>query len=98
MGTSAQKEIVKELKEQWRKLWQERIDDQVRAEGIFEIHVIADVGRIILPSPYVGGWGKFVQWRLLAKTSIHRLDRQNSVLIVRSTAPFKEGRKRLVSL
>jgi hypothetical protein len=30
----ASKEIVEELKEQWKRLWQERIDDKVRAEGI----------------------------------------------------------------
>jgi hypothetical protein len=30
----ASKEIVEELKEQWRKLWGKRIDDKVRAEGI----------------------------------------------------------------
>jgi len=29
-----QKEMVEELKIQWKKLWQERIDDKVRAEGI----------------------------------------------------------------
>jgi hypothetical protein len=28
------KKIVEELKEQWQRLWQERIDDKVRAEGI----------------------------------------------------------------
>ena len=28
------KEMVEELKVQWRKLWQERVDDKVRAEGI----------------------------------------------------------------
>lgn len=28
------KEIVEELKVQWKKLWQERVDDKVRAEGI----------------------------------------------------------------
>jgi hypothetical protein len=28
------KEIVEELREQWKKLWGERIDDKVRAEGI----------------------------------------------------------------
>ena len=27
-------ELVKELKMQWRKMWHERIDDKVRAEGI----------------------------------------------------------------
>jgi hypothetical protein len=29
-----QKEIVEELKAIWKKLWQERVDDKVRAEGI----------------------------------------------------------------
>ncbi len=29
-----QKELVTELKIQWKKLWRERLDDKVRAEGI----------------------------------------------------------------
>ena len=29
-----QKELVDELKVQWKKLWRERVDDKVRAEGI----------------------------------------------------------------
>jgi hypothetical protein len=29
-----QKEMVEELKIQWKRLWRERIDDKVRAEGI----------------------------------------------------------------
>lgn len=29
-----QKELVEELKVHWKKLWQERLDDRVRAEGI----------------------------------------------------------------
>ena len=29
-----QKEMVEELKVQWKRLWQERVDDKVRAEGI----------------------------------------------------------------
>ena len=29
-----QKELVEELKVQWKKLWNERVDDKVRAEGI----------------------------------------------------------------
>jgi hypothetical protein len=33
MGLS-QKETVEALKTQWKKLWQERVDDKVRAEGI----------------------------------------------------------------
>lgn len=28
------KEMVEEIKTQWKKLWQERIDDKVRAEGV----------------------------------------------------------------
>jgi len=30
----AQKEMVEELRLQWKKLWQERFDDKVRAEGM----------------------------------------------------------------
>lgn len=29
-----QKEVVEELKKQWKKLWQERINDQSKAEGV----------------------------------------------------------------
>ncbi len=29
-----QKELVEELKTEWKKLWRERIDDKVRAEGV----------------------------------------------------------------
>jgi hypothetical protein len=29
-----QKEMAEELKIQWKKLWQERLDDKVRAEGV----------------------------------------------------------------
>ena len=28
------KEMVEELKVQWKRLWQERVDDKVRAEGV----------------------------------------------------------------
>ncbi|MGD6934625.1 MAG: hypothetical protein ACQCN5_10505 [Candidatus Bathyarchaeia archaeon] len=31
---ASQKELVEELKLEWRKLWRERRDDKVRAEGI----------------------------------------------------------------
>lgn len=34
METTAQKEIVEELKVQWKALWRDRVDDKVRAEGI----------------------------------------------------------------
>ena len=30
----AQKELVEELKQCWKKLWRERVDDKVRAEGV----------------------------------------------------------------
>jgi hypothetical protein len=30
----SQKEMVETLKVQWKKLWQERVDDRLRAEGI----------------------------------------------------------------
>jgi hypothetical protein len=29
-----QKEMVEELRVQWKKLWQERVDDKIRAEGV----------------------------------------------------------------
>lgn len=34
MVVPAYKEIVEELKNEWKRLWQERIDDKIRAEGI----------------------------------------------------------------
>ena len=34
MEAKASKEIVEELKKQWKQLWWERIEDKVRAEGI----------------------------------------------------------------
>ena len=36
MESIENKEFVENLKEEWRKLWRERIDDKVRAEGIAE--------------------------------------------------------------
>jgi hypothetical protein len=32
--TLHQKEVVEELRMQWKRLWQERVDDKVRAEGV----------------------------------------------------------------
>ena len=32
--TQVENEVVEQLKVQWKKLWQERLDDKVRAEGI----------------------------------------------------------------
>lgn len=34
MEAPTREQIVEELKERWRRLWRERIDDKVRAEGI----------------------------------------------------------------
>ena len=34
METKDRNQVVEGLKEQWRMLWQERIDDKVKAEGI----------------------------------------------------------------
>jgi len=34
MGIALNDEAVKEIKMQWERLWQERIDDKVKAEGI----------------------------------------------------------------
>jgi hypothetical protein len=39
-----QKEMVEELRIQWRKLWQERLDDKVRAEGM----ATADYGSLFV--------------------------------------------------
>ncbi len=32
--STPQKEMVEEIKGQWRRLWQDRVDDKVRAEGV----------------------------------------------------------------
>ena len=32
--TVSQKAVVEELKTQWKRLWRERLDDKVRAEGV----------------------------------------------------------------
>jgi len=92
-----QKEMVEELKIQWKRLWQERVDDKVRAEGIavddysklfvekgtvihatrsykalsfreiLEQHLIANVDRVIPPSPQVGGWAKFIRTSIVSQ-------------------------------
>jgi hypothetical protein len=36
MEAISNKEMIDELKNQWRSLWRERIDDKIRAEGIAE--------------------------------------------------------------
>jgi hypothetical protein len=85
-------EFLKGLKIRWKSLWQDKIDDKVRAEGvasddydmlfidqgtvivatrnykppsfgdIVEQHAISrQLGRVIVTSPKVGGWGKFAR-------------------------------------
>jgi len=46
----AYKDIVEELREEWKRLWRERIDDKVRAEGIANAdfsNLFVDKGTII---------------------------------------------------
>jgi hypothetical protein len=45
-----QKEMINDLKVEWKKLWQERIDDRLRAEGIATenyLNLFVDKGTII---------------------------------------------------
>jgi hypothetical protein len=45
-----QKEVVEQLKIQWKKLWQERVDDKLRAEGVAKADycdLFVDKGTII---------------------------------------------------
>jgi len=44
MTLESQKEMVEELKAQWKKLWQESVDDKVRAECI----AITDYSRLFV--------------------------------------------------
>jgi hypothetical protein len=39
-----QKQLVEDLKVQWKKLWRERVDDKVRAEGI----AVNDYGELFI--------------------------------------------------
>ncbi len=85
------KELVENLKKQWKVMWRQRIDDRVRAEGIAEKDyspLFVERGTIIMatrrfkapdfleilqqhgllscdnpvpPTPFVGGWGKFIR-------------------------------------
>jgi hypothetical protein len=44
VNLDSQKEMVDELKAQWKKLWQERVDDKVRAEGV----AVTDYSRLFV--------------------------------------------------
>jgi hypothetical protein len=78
----AQKELVEELKAQWKLLWNERVNDEVRAEGIsianYEslrvergtiTHMVENPERYIQPDRREGGWGKFVKTEITKNQS-----------------------------
>jgi len=105
MENIVSKEFVEEVKQHWKQLWRERIDDKVRAEGIadtdysmlfvekgtiifatrnfrilslkeiLELHGIADVNRVIPPSPQTGGWRKFIKTMILSENHHRRIKR-----------------------
>ncbi|NWF86825.1 hypothetical protein HXY32_03340 [Candidatus Bathyarchaeota archaeon] len=105
MQALPQKELVEELKMQWKNLWRERIDDKVRAEGIankdysklfidrgtvifatrnfkllnfreiLELNGVNDANRFVLPSPQVGGWGKFIRTIISGQKPLKRTRR-----------------------
>ena len=105
-----------DVKEEWRLLWRNRIDDKVRAEGIADrdfsllfvdrgtvivatrdfkpldlrdilhLHDIQNVERIVLPSSFVGGWGKF------ARTV---LNKQKRARRWHESVPCRNGKKKL---
>ena len=85
-------EFLERLRKRWRSLWEDRIDDKVRAEGISsedyemlfvsqgtvivatrsyeppDFREILDMhvkdkkpGTVVVPSPMIGGWGKFIR-------------------------------------
>jgi len=108
--SSANEELINELKAQWKNLWKERIDDKVRAEGIANMdysmlfvekglvifatrdfralnfkeilacHKLADVDRVIPPSPQVGGWGKFIRSMISSTKSSNRVRETRQLL------------------
>ena len=92
MDNGEWREVLERLRKRWRSLWEDRIDDKVRAEGISsedydmlfvdqgtvivatrnyrppDFRDILDrhvkdkkPGTVVVPSPVVGGWGKFVR-------------------------------------
>ena len=56
-----EKEMIQELKTEWKKLWQERFDDRLRAEGIAVTDYSSLFERFVQPNPQVGGWNKFIK-------------------------------------
>ncbi len=118
----AQKELVEDLKVQWKSLWSERVDDHVRAEGIassnysmlfvekgtvihatrnfkalsfrdiLEQNQVLNSERYVLPSPAVGGWGKFVKTQITGVScKRRRLDREEYVPEVKGHGHLKKG-------
>jgi hypothetical protein len=48
LSLTSQKELVEELKIFWKRLWQERVDDKVRAEGIAAKSMLSCLWRRVL--------------------------------------------------
>lgn len=108
------KELIENLRKQWRAMWQQRIDDRVRAEGITDkdySELFVERGTVIVatrkfrppdfleilqkhgllsfdnpvpPSPFVGGWRKFI------RTFLRRKQQSRSLL----QRPSKPRRKK----
>ena len=70
MEVTAYKKMVEELREQWRRLWRERIEDRVRAEGIADkdfSSLFVDKGTVITATR------NFKQLRLREILQLHKL-------------------------
>jgi len=74
METNEIKEFVDELREQWKDLWLNRIDDKVRAVimatrdykpleffDIVQQYLSFDAEKAVPPNSTIGGWGKFIR-------------------------------------
>lgn len=51
MGKTAHESLVAEVRDQWKRMWKERIDDRVRAEGIAQTNydlLFVEKGTVVL--------------------------------------------------
>lgn len=115
------KEFIEGVRRQWKAMWQRRIDDRLRAEGIadedysllfvergtvimatrkfkppdfFEIlqrHNGNDVMDVVPPSPYVGGWGKFIRTVLKKQQCFGRRRRRRPERVRKERQQLKKG-------
>jgi hypothetical protein len=105
MTRDEEDDFRRRLKDEWKRLWRERFDDKVRAEGVAsqdyplvftdrgqvifatreaKAPSFSDIieywrahGRVCLPDPSVGGWGKFIRTEL--KELVHNRARMFEV-------------------